>query len=151
MSQCFKKTVGIITILVSVQANAFCFDEAGARFDINPLLLQAISYTESRLNPAAVNDSNGNGTVDYGLMQINSSWFGRLERKGISSEQIKTDPCINVMVGAWILAKNFETSGESWQSVGAYNAGYKKENSKSRDTYIALVKGNLERMQQWQE
>jgi soluble lytic murein transglycosylase-like protein len=80
-------------------------------------------------------------------MQINSYWFARLERKGISPEQIKTDPCVNVLVGAWILAKNFETSGESWLSVGAYNAGYSAKNEKARNTYIQLVKTNFEKMQ----
>lgn len=138
---------------MSLQAHAFeeCFEQAGKRFDINPTLLKAISYTESRLNPNALNDRNGNGTVDYGLMQINSSWFSKLQKLGINPELVKTDPCVNVTVGAWILAKNFETSGESWLSVGAYNAGYRDSSQKAREVYISLVRDNFEKMQQWQE
>lgn len=127
-------------------ANAFCFEEAGKRFDVSPLLLKAISYTESRLNPKAINSSNSNKTVDYGLMQINSSWFSTLEKKGIDRNDVINDPCVNVMVGAWILAKNFETSGESWLSVGAYNAGYRESRKAAREKYITLVKTNYERL-----
>lgn len=133
----------ITSWLFALNAQAFCFEEAGSRFDINPDLLKAIAYTESALNPNAINDKNSNGSADYGLMQINSSWFKRLAAMGITESDIKNDTCTNVLVGAWILASNFETSGETWLSVGAYNAGYRKTMEKARERYIATVKANL--------
>ncbi len=36
-------------------------------------LLRSIAEAESGLNPAAIN-RNSNGTYDFGVMQINSSW-----------------------------------------------------------------------------
>ncbi|MFA0108470.1 twitching motility protein PilT [Vibrio breoganii] len=137
----------LLTIaIISTNASAFCFEEAGRVFDVNPKLLKAIAFTESAMNPSAFNDKNRNGTADYGLMQINSTWFERLEAKGISRDVVINDPCTNVFVGAWILAQNFETSGETWLSVGAYNAGYSKRTEGARKKYIGIVQTNLARL-----
>lgn len=141
-----KKLLTIALILASANASAFCFEEAGRVFDVNPKLLKAIAFTESSMNPSAFNDKNRNGTADYGLMQINSTWFERLEAKGISRDVVINDPCTNVFVGAWILAQNFETSGETWLSVGAYNAGYSKRTEGARQKYIGIVQTNLARL-----
>ncbi|WP_051303376.1 lytic transglycosylase domain-containing protein [Psychromonas aquimarina] len=132
-------------VLVHSSVSAFCFEEAGKYYDINPLLLEAIAYTESSLRPDAFNDANSNGTADYGLMQINSSWFVKISDFGVSQDDVINIPCINVFVGAWILAQNFKSHGENWKSVGAYNAGFssKKTKVKARTTYINLVKSNL--------
>jgi len=79
-------------------ASAFCYEEAGTMYGISPLLLWTISKGESNFNPAAVNH-NTNGSFDFGLMQINSSWAPSLRRIGIPWEAL-ADPCTNVKVGA---------------------------------------------------
>lgn len=146
------RNIVMIGLLFSLNCNAFCFEEAGARFDINPDLLKAIAFTESSMCQDAKNENRDSKTgeitsTDYGLMQINSSWFPRFESMGVSRQEIIDDPCTNVLAGAWVLAKNFESTGETWLSVGAYNAGYKKTKAKeaARQVYIATVKANLER------
>lgn len=131
----------------SMNTNAFCFDEAGKVFDINPQLLKAIAYTESRLDPNAINSANSNGTADYGLMQINSSWFKKLADFGVSESSVINEPCVNVHVGAWILAQNMAQSGDGWLAVGAYNAGYRESRKNARERYIALVQKNLMELQ----
>ena len=73
---------GICLLMISLiclptQAKAFCFEEAGSQYGISPQLLWSIAKTESNFNPRAIN-RNSNGTYDYGLMQINSSWAKRL-------------------------------------------------------------------------
>lgn len=98
-----------------------CFRDAGERYAISPALLLAIAEVESGLDPAAVN-VNANGTTDIGLMQINSWWFPELKRYGIAPRDLR-DPCVNIGVGAWILAGNFRQYGFGWRAVGAYNAG----------------------------
>ncbi len=97
-----------------------CWEDAGQRYGINPQLLVAIARTESGLNPKAIN-RNRNGSMDVGLMQINSSWLPKLAEFGIRQEQLY-DPCTSIHVGAWILAHNIRRHGNSWGAVGAYNA-----------------------------
>lgn len=97
-----------------------CFEQASKRYGIHPDLLRAISKVESDGNVKAIN-RNGNGSRDIGHMQINSTWLPTLKRYGIT-EQTLFDPCINTLVGAWVLARNFRELGYNWNAIGAYNA-----------------------------
>jgi soluble lytic murein transglycosylase-like protein len=101
-------------------ASAFCYEDAGSRYGISPHLLRAIAKGESSFNPIAINH-NANGSYDYGLMQINSSWEPTLRRMGISWDQL-ADPCTNVMVGAWVLSHCIHDYGYTWTAVGCYNS-----------------------------
>lgn len=103
----------------SIQAQAFCYQEAGQRYGIDPTLLRAIAKVESSENPRAVNQNKG--STDYGLMQINSSWLPKLKTFGIEKEDL-WNPCVSVNVGAWILAHNVQEHGRTWKAIGAYNA-----------------------------
>jgi soluble lytic murein transglycosylase-like protein len=115
------RTTILAVVLGLFSANAAaCWEEAGARYGVNPYLLYAIAKTESSLNPKAVN-RNKNGSYDIGLMQINSSWFPTLRRYGVDEQQLY-EPCTSIHVGAWILAQNMQRMGNSWDAVGAYNS-----------------------------
>lgn len=100
-----------------------CFVAAGQRYNIHPWLLYAIADVESSVNPQAVNRGHAERTrsVDIGLMQINSRWLSRLDVYGIDAKRL-LEPCVNVHVGAWILADLFARHGATWEAVGAYNA-----------------------------
>lgn len=111
----------LFSAIVTAYAGENCWESSGARYNVPPTLLYAIAKTESGLNPRAVNRANANGSVDVGLMQINSFWFPVLARYGISKEML-FDACTSIEVGAWILAQNFRTHGVNWKAVGAYNA-----------------------------
>ncbi len=104
--------------LVPSVLNAFCFDEAGKAFGINPFLLRGIARIESNLNPAAIN-RNANGSVDIGLMQVNSSWVSNM---GLDPGRLRSDPCYNVMAGSKILKLCIDRHGYTWEAVGCYNA-----------------------------
>ena len=98
-----------------------CWEQAANLHRVNPYVLVAIADVESNHRAVALN-RNRNGTVDIGVMQINSGWLPQLEKYGITSRHL-LDPCINVHVGAWILSRNMTRFGEtSWRAVGAYNA-----------------------------
>jgi len=101
----------------SVQA---CWEEAASKYQVNPYLLYAIAKTESNLNPHAIN-RNKNGSVDIGMMQINSSWLPTLRKYGITEPSLY-DACTSIHVAAWILAQNIRRYGNTWEAVGAYNA-----------------------------
>lgn len=107
-------------LLISLRANAACFDEAAARYKVPVEILKAISKVESNGNPNARN-TNANGSTDIGHMQINSSWLPTLAKYGIDEKKL-ADPCINTNIGAWVMAHNIARYGLTWQAVGAYNA-----------------------------
>lgn len=101
-------------------ASAFCWNEAAARYRINALVLQSIGRHESGLKATAINRNN-NGTVDVGVMQINSIHFAELQSYGIAPHAL-WEPCTNVMVGAFLLAKSIRKYGNTWEAVGGYHS-----------------------------
>ena len=140
--------IALLSWFVSFASWSYCFEEAGREFNVNAALLKAMCFTESSLRADAINTSNSDGTSDFGLCQINSWWFPKLEKYGITKESLLNDPCQNTMVSAWILAGNFEITSDGWKAVGAYNAGWENtpEKEAARQKYIELVKTNLENM-----
>jgi len=119
-----------------------CIASAAAYRQQDPLLLKAIALQESGMNPAAVNRSNKNGTVDHGAFQINSSWLPKLKRHGITERQLY-DPCTAAYVASWILAQEIHRHGSTWRAVGAYNspteANQKIYAQKIRQRYTSLL------------
>lgn len=97
-----------------------CILKSAYKYNVHPGLIEAIIIVESGFNPLAVNH-NKNGSVDVGLMQINSFWFPTLRKYGISVRDL-FDPCVNVEVGTWILAQCIARYGYTWEAVGCYNA-----------------------------
>lgn len=131
------RTILILILMSAIgsggTAHAFCYEEAGAMYGIAPRLLWTISKGESNFNPAAVN-YNTNGSYDFGLMQINSSWAPTLRKMGISWKSL-ADPCTNVKVGAWVLAQCVQDYGYTWTAVGCYNS----RTPSKRDRYAARI------------
>lgn len=137
-----KLAIVIFIAVFSFNSYAFCFENAGEYYGVNPNLLKAIATVESSLNPSVINKSENS----LGLMQIHPQWFSRLSEFDITPDLLLSDPCINVNAGAWILAWNFKTHGKNWNSVGAYNAGFSKKRhvQNNRDIYISKVKKALQ-------
>lgn len=120
---CRTRVALLATILCTTTASASCWQTAGERYGVHPWLLAAIAKVESGFDPNAVNATHAarTGSVDLGLMQINSSWLPVLARHGITRQAL-FDPCTSIAVGAWILADLFARHGVTWEAVGAYNA-----------------------------
>lgn len=114
-----------LLMLAAGSAMGFCYAEAAQRYQVPAELLRAIARVESgerHLPPSR----NANGTVDIGVMRINSGWLPRLAQYNIDEKKLSEDACLSVMVGAWILALNRAQLGNSWNAVGAYNVGCRK-------------------------
>ncbi|HCB3585492.1 type III secretion system invasion protein IagB [Citrobacter koseri] len=132
------KRLILLLLMLSQSAFANCWDRAANYYHVDPYLLFAIAQVESGMNPYAVR-RNHDGTRDVGLMQINSSHFSALERRGIDEYRLMLEPCTSIMVGASILSDMIKVYGYNWEAVGAYNAGVKKENYPQRMIYAHKV------------
>lgn len=110
-----------------------CFEQAAAYQGVNPLVLRAVAWRESKGDGAAIN-RNANGSIDIGQLQINSIHFPDLARHGIPHRAL-ADPCVNVFVAAWLLKQKMVKYGNTWQAIGAYHS----ESPKHRDAYARSI------------
>lgn len=101
-----------------------CYVRAGRYYKIDPDLLLAIAWKESRLDKHAIGQ-NPHGGYGAGLMQVDSQHFKELKAYGITPQRLLNDSCLNIYTGAYYLAIAFRKFGRTWQAVGAYNAGFK--------------------------
>lgn len=120
-------------------------------------LLLAIAYHESRFNPNAINRSNSNGTVDYGLFQVNSSNFRWVEELAKKEMDVVNDVYDNILGGIlifnfyWTYWENQGLEGAKLKqySLNSYNAGIQGYSnmgfvSRSYDRNIVKTKKEIE-------
>ncbi|AHG19490.2 pilus assembly protein [Chania multitudinisentens RB-25] len=136
----------LLAMLCSPGVSAFCFEAAGAKYRIDPLLLKAMAQQESGLEASAINlnrdrKSGKVTSTDYGVMQINSRHLPGLKKQGVirDAQELLKKPCLNVQVGAWILARHLKTCDVSWHCLGSYNAGFAEKNAAIREAYANQV------------
>lgn len=104
--------------LPAYAGDEYCFEEAASRYHVPAALLWAVAKVESGFNPTAIN-WNRNGSLDYGVMQINSFWL-----KSIGEDRWKAlgDPCFNIHMGAYVMADCLRRYGYTYEGIGCYNA-----------------------------
>lgn len=91
-------------------------DAAAALYGLDPVLVRAVIYVESR---GQVDADNG---LCYGLMQLNKK-YASVFTEGAEVENI-TDPENNVLGGCWWLAEMLEyTGGQEALALMCYNMG----------------------------
>ncbi|SIO26926.1 Transglycosylase SLT domain-containing protein [Paraburkholderia phenazinium] len=117
----------------AVHAQEDCFNQAAAYHGVNPSVLRAVAWFESKGDASAIN-RNANGSIDVGQLQINSIHFGDLAREGVPHRAL-TDPCVNVYVAAWLLKQKMVKYGNTWRAIGAYHS----ESPKLRDAYARSI------------
>jgi len=117
-----KILLGLLFVVLSLWGTSYdlIFEKAGRDFGIESSLLKRIATIESSLNPRAINQ-NKNGTVDIGLMQINSMHLKRLSRVGVTREAL-FDPEVNVYVAALLLSSHIRKRGYNLQAIGCYHS-----------------------------
>lgn len=98
-----------------------CWNTAAERYNLDVGLLYAVARVETGARTGIV-ARNRDGSYDIGVMQINSWWLPTLAKVGITAHMLRDNACLNVKVGAWILAQGIRDHGLNWRGVGAYNA-----------------------------
>jgi len=105
----------------SVAQNTDCIIDAAECFQINPLIVKAIIWQESKNNQNVIN-KNKNNTTDVGLMQVNSIHFPSLEALGVNTKLLIENSCANVFSGVWILNQAIHHYGYTWDGIGYYHS-----------------------------
>lgn len=110
---------------------AFYAEETGDSSIARHIIIQALAYEvplniafslakhESEYFPDAINgDKNKNGSVDYGIFQLNNRTFPNYTKKEL------LDPLTNCHLGVWYL-KHRSREYDTWEeAIMAYNSGY---------------------------
>lgn len=66
---------------------------------------------------------NKNGTYDFGLSQINTTWLKQFAAYGITPTHLLNDTCVNVSASAYILKYNWLRQKDWFKAIVAYNIG----------------------------
>ncbi len=125
----------------STLAASDCFIDAAAYQHVSPVVLRAIAWQESHARADALH-RNSNGTVDYGIMQINSIHLPALSRYGLSARDLMK-PCSSVYIAAWYLHSMMNKYGNTWQAVGAYHS----QSPAERDRYAHAIAAIVDQLQ----
>jgi lysozyme-related protein Hpa2 len=129
----------LVPLPVAARATADCFAAAAAYQHVDPMVLRAIAWQESHANAQAIH-RNTNGSIDYGMMQINSIHLAALSRYGISVSDLMA-PCESVYIAAWYLRRMTVKYGYTWTAVGAYHS----ETPGARDRHARSIQALVAR------
>ncbi|MDR1389454.1 MAG: lytic transglycosylase domain-containing protein [Treponema sp.] len=108
---------GFFTALTGSRELALILLEGADKYNLDPALVFALCWEESRYNRYARNAKNVNGSVDRGLFQLNDRSFPRL------SEGEFFNPAINTAVALKHLRFCIDTGGSDVSGLAMYNAG----------------------------
>jgi len=125
-------------LIMPMASKAMCWSEAGAMYGVEPALLQAIAWQESRGRPGAIGPRLPDGNRALGLMQINTVHLPALAKFGIRRQDL-FDACVSQRVGAWVLADCIKRFGARWKAVGCYYAGPFSKNTAAQVKYVRDV------------
>lgn len=120
-----------------------CINEAAYEYHIPAKLIISVLNVERGRAGLAVR--NKNGTYDLGPMQINSgAWWPMLYKYDITPREVLYNPCRNVSVGTWILAKAISNGQDLFSGIGNYHSAapyYNKSYKlKVKTLYTGLLK-----------
>lgn len=118
----------------------YCINQAAIEFNIpSKLIIAVLDVEQGKVGKVS---KNKNGTYDIGPMQVNSTWLSELKRYGISEEELLNDPCVNVRVGAWLLAKAIAEENSLLKGIGDYHSHTAWRNNQ----YVQNVRVNFTKL-----
>lgn len=118
---------------------ASCIAKAANEFGIPETPIRVILDVEA--GTLGKVSRNTNGSYDIGPMQINSLWLKPLREFGISEADVRDNLCINISVGAWILAKQIDRHKDIAKAIAHYHSSTPKHQHR----YLGLIRAAAER------
>lgn len=118
---------------------AKCIATAAASFRVPELALWVLRDVEA--GTVGKVSSNTDGSYDIGPMQINSWWLSRLAKRGITEEMVLHNLCMNVAVGAWILAQELDRHKDLSKAIAHYHSPTPRHQKR----YLGLVVGAIDK------
>lgn len=122
-----------------------CVASAAERYQVPAIALVSVLKQEAgKVGQAKPHD----GRIYYGPAQISDLWLPHLAPYGITAAQLQHDPCVNVGVGAYVLAY-YRQREPSWPraiaryNVGSLNTPYRQD---AGHRYLQKVLGHWKRI-----
>jgi soluble lytic murein transglycosylase len=120
---------GVMIYFAGRQSRESDFDalilEVSKKYDVDPCLVKAVVWKESRFNPNATGARGERGLMQV-LPNTAGDWMQEVGRKNLGQEDLY-DPRTNIEAGAWYLRRglNFwkDCSDPTPFAVAEYNAG----------------------------
>lgn len=115
-----------------------CLDAAVEKNGMDRNVMLSIMAVEG--GRVGTESKNKNGSIDYGIMQINTATINDLrDRFGLNYtiEQIRDDECTNIDVSAKVLAQKIKEAGDKWEGIGDYNSRNEPAHSIYKDKIFA--------------
>lgn len=98
-------------------------EEVSKEYDVDHSLVLAVIYNESRFK-SGLTHKNANGTIDYGLMQVNEVNFKYLNKTlGITSMNQLLDDRVGIRCGVHLLAYHKNATGNDSAALLRYQVG----------------------------
>lgn len=98
-----------------------CINRAAIIYKVPVTVILSIMKKENGKNGDAIRNKS-NGSVDYGVMQINSVWLSKIKPYGYTKDDLQFNACKNVAVGAWIIGQNMARDKELWLGIAGYHS-----------------------------
>jgi len=97
-----------------------CAVQAATHYGVPPAALVAMLKTEG--GEVGKEYSRSHGTY-YGPAQISNKWLPEFKKWNITAEQLRDDGCVNVTMGAYILAYYHAREADWPRAIARYNVG----------------------------
>jgi soluble lytic murein transglycosylase-like protein len=112
-----------------------CINHVAIVYHVPASVILSVMKAENGKNGDAI--KNKNGTIDYGVMQINSIWLPKISAYGYTKNDLQYNACKNVAVGAWLISRNMAEGKAVWRSIANYHSHTPVHNKIYRDSLYA--------------
>jgi hypothetical protein len=114
-----------------------CLTLASTAYKVDEFILLSVLLVEKGY--LAPLKKNNNGSYDHGYGQINTVRSSEIAEIGLTLEDVKNDPCKNIIATSHILKNEITESGNVWEGIGNYHYDIKGQWPKNHFAYRQKV------------